>query len=135
MRAFAAKVFKSNAAAPEVPLGQAGEAVRLVDFKHIALQHGVVCVALNFNAVVGKHMPVVLDVLAEFEFGGVLQPRLEPGQHLVTRQLRGCVGVVVGQGNVGGLPRIDAETDADNLSSHLVDGGGFGIKRCELSHL
>ena len=64
MGAFATQIFKTDAAAPQMALGQAGQSVRLVHFEHIALQHGVVRVALHFNAVVGKHMAVVFDVLA-----------------------------------------------------------------------
>ena len=65
MRALAAQVLVVDAGAAQVPLGQAGEAVRLVHFEHVALQHGVVRVALHLDAVVGEHVAVVLDVLAE----------------------------------------------------------------------
>jgi hypothetical protein len=44
--------------------------------------------------VVGEHVAVVLDVLAELLGGLVLQPGLEARQHLVQRQLLGRVGAV-----------------------------------------
>ena len=44
---LAAQVFKADAAAPQMALGQTGQAMRLVNFEHIALQHGVVGIALH----------------------------------------------------------------------------------------
>ena len=63
---LAAQVFKREAATPQVAFGQAGQAVRHVHFQHVALQHGVMGIALHFDAMVSKHMAVVFDVLAEF---------------------------------------------------------------------
>ena len=37
--------------------------------EHIALQHGVVGIALHLDAVVGKHMAVVFDVLTQLGTG------------------------------------------------------------------
>ena len=66
VRALAAQALVADAAAAQVALGQTGQAVGLVHFQHITLQHGVVRVALHLDAVVGEHMAVVLDVLAQF---------------------------------------------------------------------
>ena len=95
VRAFAAQVFVGDALAARVALGQAGQVVGLVHFEHVALQHGVVRVALHLNAVVGEHMAVVLDVLAQLGVLGVFQPGLEAGEHFIQRQLRGRVGAFV----------------------------------------
>jgi len=120
VRALAAEFFVADATAAQVALGQAAQVVRLVHLQHVALQHGVVGVATHLNAVVGKHMAVVLDVLAQLERGGVLQPRLQARQHLVARELGGHVGVVVCQGHVGGLAWLHADGDAHDLGTHLV---------------
>ena len=130
---FAAQVFERDAAAPQVPGSQACEAVWFVHFKHIALQHGVVCVALYLNTVIGKYVAVVFDVLAKFEFYRVFQPWLKPGQNLITRQLSGRVRVVVGKRNVSSLPRFDTKADAYDLGAHLVKRGGLGVQRDQLS--
>jgi hypothetical protein len=114
---------------PSVALGQAGQAVGLVHFEHVALQHGVVHVALHFDAVVGEHMAVVFDVLAELVVLAVFQPGLEARQHLVARQLRGGVRPGVGQRNVGGLARLHAETDAHDFGAHFVERRGLGVQR------
>ena len=106
---LATQVFVADAAAPHMPLGQAGEVVGLVHLQHIALQHGVVGIALHLDAVIGKHMPVVFDVLPQFEVPRALQPGFEAGQHLVAGELRWGVRAVMGQGNVGGLPWLYAE--------------------------
>ena len=133
VRALAAQVFVVNAAAPGMPLGQTGQAVRLMHFEHIALQHGVMRVALHFNAVVGKHVAVVFDVLTQLGFGPVFQPGLEAGQHLVTRQLRWRVGVVVRERNIGGLAGRHAEADTDDFGAHLIKRRGFGIDCGQIS--
>ncbi len=83
VRAFAAQVFVADAFAASVALGQAGQVVGLVHFEHVALQHGVVRVALHLDAMIGEHMAVVLDVLAQLGVLGVLQPGLEAGEHFV----------------------------------------------------
>jgi hypothetical protein len=71
VRALAAQVFVADAGAAQVALGQAGQAVGLVHFQHVALQHGVVRIALHLDAVVGEHMAVVLDVLAQLGLWGL----------------------------------------------------------------
>ena len=135
MRALAAEIFVVDAAASQVALGQAGQAVRLVHFEHIALQHGVVHIALHFDAMVGKHMAVVLDVLAELVPGRVFQPGFEAGQHRVERQLLRCVRAGVAQRDVGGLTGRHAEADADDFGTHLVQRGGLGVQRHQLGGL
>jgi hypothetical protein len=90
-----------------VALGQAGQAMRLVHFQHIALQHGVVRIALHLDAVVGKHMAVVLDVLAQLGLRcGSSSQGFRRASTSSKRQLLGCVRVVVAQRDVGGLARL-----------------------------
>jgi hypothetical protein len=90
-------------------LRQAGQAVRHVHFQHIALQHGVVGIALHFNAVVGKDMAVVFDVLAQLFRCRVFQPRFEFGENFFAVQLLRRTGVAVGQRDIGCLARLDAK--------------------------
>ena len=109
--------------------------MRLVHFEHIALQHGVVVIALHLDAMVGKDVPVVLDVLAQLLLAAVLQPGLEPCQHLSARQLHGRVGIAVCQGNVGGLTGLDTQADANNFGAHFIERGGFGVHRHQVGTL
>ena len=126
--ALAAQVLKTDAAAPQVAQRQAGQTVGLVHFQHVALQHGVVHVAAHLDAMVGKHMAVVLDVLAELGRARILQPGPQPLQYLGARQLVGCAGIGMGQRDVGRRPRADAQADADDFSTHFVQRRGFGVQ-------
>ena len=132
---FATQVLITDAAAPEVALGQAGQAMRLVHFEHITLQHGVVCVSLYLDAMVGKHVAVVFDVLAQLVFAAIFQPGFEPRQHLVQRQLHWRIRACMAQRNIGRFAGLNAETDAHNLGAHFVQRGGFGIHGHQLSRL
>ena len=125
--ALAAQVFKAQSRATHVAQRQAGQTVWFVHFQHIALQHGVVGIALYFNAVVGKHMAVIFDVLTQFFVRGVFQPRFQFGQYLVAWQLNGCIRVAVRQWNVGGSANAGAQTNTDNFGAHFVERCGFGV--------
>jgi hypothetical protein len=114
---------------------QAGQIVRAVGFEHIGLQHGVVRIAAHGDAVVGKHMLVVFDMLAQLLLAGVFQPGLEPGQHHVHIELLGHVHALVAQRNIGGLAHGHAEGDADDAGHHLVQRIGLGIQRRQLGGL
>ena len=124
---FAAQVFKADAAAAQVALSQAGQAMRLVHFQHIALQHGVVAIALHLDTVVGKYMAVVFDVLAQLGPGRVLQPGLEPRQHLGQRQLCGRARVVVRQRNVSGCSGFHAQAQPHYPGLHRIDRGRLRV--------
>ena len=121
MRAFAAQVFVVQPFAAHMALGQASEAVGLVHFQHIALQHGVVRVARHLNAVVGHDVAVVFDVLAQLLNGWVFKPRFELDQHFIHRQLHGCIAIAVRQRDVAGLARFDRKAQTHNLGAHGVE--------------
>ena len=135
VRALAGDIHVIDAAATQMPFGQAGQPMRLVDFEHIALQHRVVRIALHFDAMVGQHMPVVFDVLAELGPRRVFQPRLEPRQHLTPRQLRGHIAIAVSQRNIGCDARLGAERDSDDLGLHLDQRAGLGVDRHQFRRL
>ena len=120
VRALAAQVFIRNATAPQVALGKAGQTVGFVHFEHVALQHGVVRIPLDLNAMVGEDMAVVLDVLPQFELARVFQPGLEFAQDFVHGQLLGRIGPGVGQRDVRGFARFHAEGNAHDLGLHFV---------------
>ena len=132
---LAAQVFIADTAAPQVAQSQAGQPVRLVHLEHIALQHGVVHIALHLDAVVGEYMAVVLDVLAQLGPAGVLQPGFQAGQHLSPGQLLGRTRVVVGQRHIGGLTRLHRKAHAHDLGAHLIKRGGLGVKRHQICRL
>ena len=89
--ALAAQVFVADASAAHMAQRETRQIVRAVSLQHIGLQHGVVGIATHGDAVVGKHMLVVFDMLAQLLLAGVFQPGLEPGQHHVHVQLLGHI--------------------------------------------
>ena len=103
-----------------------------VHFQNIALQHGVVHIALHLNAMVGQHMAVIFDVLTDFVLEWVFQPRLELVQHLVDGQLRRGIGCVVRQRDVSRHPRRHAQADAHELRLHFNQRRGFGVQGHQL---
>ena len=133
--ALAAQVFVADAAAIHMAQRQAGQIVRAVGFEHIGLQHGVVRIAAHGDAVVGKHMLVIFDMLAQLLPGRILEPGPEPGQHLVQIELLGHVHALVAQRNIGGLAHGHAEGNADDAGHHLVQRIGLGIQRGQLGGL
>ena len=138
MCALAAHVFIRQSFAAQVPVGQTFQTVRLVHFQHITLQHGVVCIALHFNAMVGKHMAVVFHMLTQFVFAVIFQPRLELLQHVLQRQLRWGICGVMRQWNVGSLSCGHTHADAHQLRLHFHQRCGLGVQRhqrCVLQHI
>ena len=107
----------------------------LVHFQNIALQHGVVCIALHLDAVVRHDVAVVFDVLTHLVHGRVFKPWFEFGQHLIDGQLRGRIAIAVCERDVAGFAGFDGETQTHNLSAHGVDRGGFRVKRHQLGGL
>ena len=127
--ALAAQVFVIEALAPQVALGEAREAVLAVRLEHVALKQRVELPAAHGDADVGEHVRVVLDVLADLGRVRVLEPRPQPRDHLVERQLVGRARVVVAQRHVRGLARLDRERDADDARAHRVERVGLGVER------
>ena len=56
--------------------------------EHIGFEQGIMHHALERNAVIGKHMTIVFQMLADFVLIGIFQPRLEFRQNGIQIQLR-----------------------------------------------
>ncbi len=96
----------------------------------IGLEHGVIAHALDPDAVIGQHMGVVLQVVAQFWVLGILEQRFQRREHPGTRQLRRRAGVVMGQWHIGRDTRFDTERHADDLGDHVVEARGLRVE-CE----
>ena len=92
-------------------------------------------IALHADAVVGQHMLVVLDVLAQLFAARVFQPGFELGQHQVHRQLLRHIQAFMAQRHIRGLAHLHAEGDADDAGLHFVERIGFGVQRRQLGRL
>ena len=127
MHPFAAHVFVSQTRAANMPQCQTGQVVRLVNFQHITLQHGVMRIAAHLNALIGKHMPVVFNVLAHLELEWVFKPGLELGQNFLQGQLHRRIRAFMSQGQIGCLTRFDTPADAHQIGTHGIEGCGLGV--------
>ena len=81
--------------------GQRFHIVALVRFEHITLQQSVVGVAEHGNAMIGEHMQIVFDVLAELVFAGIFQPWAQFVEGEVEIQLIRRTGIDVAQWQIG----------------------------------
>ena len=126
--ALAADIRIGDRREAQVALGERVHVVRAVGFQHVGLQQGVVGDAAQGDAVVGEHVGVVLEVLAELGVLVRLQPGAELLQHLGQGQLRRHVRTAVRQRQVGGLARLDRERHPDQLRRHRVEAGGLGVE-------
>ncbi len=94
----------------------------------VGLEHGVVAHALDVDVVVGQHVGIVLQMLAELGQLRILQQRLQRREHPRARQLFGRAGIVVRERHIGGDTGLDAERDADDLGIHVVQARGLGVE-------
>ena len=120
MGAFATQIFIGDAGSAYMSQRQAAEAVGLVHFKNITLQHGVVRITMHFNAHIGKHMTVIFNVLTHLEFEWVFEPSFEFGKHLIHGQLHRRIGAIMAQRQVGRFARLHAPADAHQIGAHGV---------------
>ncbi len=87
------------------------------------------------DAVIGQHIEIIFQVLAQLGLAGIFQQGFQLFQHLVAIQLIGGTGVVVGQGDVGGLAGLHGEGDADDACLHVAQAGGLRIEGEQLGPL
>ena len=97
--------------------------------QHIGLEHGVVALAGQGNAVVAQHMRVVLQVMADLVMVRAFQQGLELGQRRLAVQLVGCAGVMVRQRQVGRLAHLGTERHAHDARLGVIQAGGLGVQR------
>ena len=98
----------------------------------IGLEHRVEAHAGEIDAIVGEHVRVVLEMVAELCALGIFENRLKRSEHPVTIELLRRTRVVMVQGHVGSHARLDAERYPDNLGAHVVEAGRLRIERKQL---
>ena len=125
--ALAADLDEGDRAPAQVTLRQRIHVMAAMRLQHVALQQRVVRDAGQPDAVVGKHVTVVLQMLAHLAVMLALQPVAQPGQRGVERQLIGRAGIAVCQRDVAGLVRLHRQRQPDQPRLHRIERGGFGI--------
>ena len=108
-RALAGDVGVADRLHTEMAPGETVHIVRPLRLEHVGLQQCVVSNAGQRDAVVGEHVLIVLDVLADFFPGRILEPWFQSPEHVVDRQLREHTRVAVGQRDIRGSSRFERE--------------------------
>ena len=84
------------------------------------------------QAVVGEHVHVVLQVLADLAMVRALEPRPQRGKRRVEVKLFGHAGIAVRERDVAGLQRLDRQRDADQARRHRIERGRFSVDAGEV---
>ena len=127
--ALACDILKVDGFPAQILQGQAIHVVaRGRGIQHIGFQHRVEGDSPQGNIMIGQYTSIILQVLSDLGQALVLEQGLELRQDLVPVQLRRGSRVVVTKGDIGGLPRFNAERNAHHPGLHVVKAGGLSIK-------
>ncbi len=117
--------------------GEIIHAVRtLARVERVRHQHGVI-ERRHVDAVLGEHVEVVLDVLADLEDRRILEQRLQQRQCFHDRHLHDAVvgakveaagAGAMGERHVARFSRRDGHGETDQLGHHGIDRGRFGVE-------
>ena len=127
--AFAGDRFESDGLLAQVLPGQRVHVVtRPYGIEYVGLQHGVFRNAFQVDAVVGQHVLVVFEVLAELGFLRVFQQRFQLVQHCFPVQLFRGAHIIVAKWHVGSLAGLNGKGHTNDIGVHITQAGGLGIK-------
>ena len=108
--AFAGDGFESDGLLAQVLHGQRVHVVtRPYGIEHVGLQHGVFRNAFQMYAMIGQHVLVVFEVLAELGFLRVFQQWFQLIQHCVPVQLFRGAHIIVAKWHVGSLVGLNGK--------------------------
>ena len=111
----------------QMPARQTIQIMRQMRFQHIRLQQCIVRNAVQHDSMIGKYMPVVLQVLPHLEFIRILQPRLESLQHLFSIQLCRYSLILMRQRDVRCLAGFNTQRNTHQFSFHWIQTGCFSV--------
>ena len=110
-----------------MPRSKAVHIVRPVAFQYVGLEQRIVLDTRQAHAVIGEHMHVVFDVLAELRSGCVLKPRFESLQSAVPIELLGHPRVTMGKREVSRMAWLDRQGNTDDSCLHGIETGCFRV--------
>ena len=125
---FAGDVFVVDGLVTQQPEGEVIHVMALGRIQHVGFEHGVMLDTFHLDTVIGKHMGIIFQVLADLADLAVLQQRLKRTQHLVFTQLLRSADIVMSERYIGGLSFFDREGHADHAGIHVIQAGGLGIE-------
>ena len=106
------------------------EVVRLVRLEHVRLEQRVVRDAAQRDAVIGEHVLVVLQVLAELRAARCRQATARDASSTCSPiQLRRRAGIAMAERNVSGARGRRRQRDADDLGRHRIGARRFDVDR------
>ncbi len=126
--AFARHINITDGFYIEMAQRQAVHVMRLMALQHVRLQQRIALYATQHNAVIGKDVFVVFQVLPDLLVLSALQPWPESGKRLAAIQLIRRTGVYMRQRQIGRLVRRDGKGNADQLCFHHIKTGRLGIQ-------
>ena len=135
VHAFAGDLVVRQRLDVEVAHRQVVHVVRPVRLDDVRLEQRVVRGAGEHDAVIGKRVLIVLDVLADLLVLVAREPRRERRENAIAIELIGRAGVAMSDGDVASMPRLDAQRDADDFGVHRIEARRLGIERRELRRL
>ena len=94
-------------------LGERAHVVAQMRLQHVGLEQRVVHHAAQRHAVIGEHVLIVLEVLAELGLICVLEPGPQQSQGAFHAQLRRRAGVVVRKRQIRRPPGLGAKRHAN----------------------
>lgn len=97
------------------PFGQAVHVMSPVRFEDIGFQQGIVNDPLQPDTVIGEHMAVILEILADFVFLRVFQPGFEFVENGLQWKLLALFHAVMSERNVSGMTGFDGEGNSDEV--------------------
>jgi hypothetical protein len=113
-----------------------GELVHAVPVQagiEIEAHHDGVVIGRDVDAGAAEHDHVVLQIVPDLEDGGVLEQRLELGEHHravdLFRLLGEHVGAAMADRDIAGEIGMERHRHADQLGAGRVDAGGLGVDR------
>ncbi len=129
-RALAGDILEVDGVVVQVLLGQRVHVVpRRGAIEHVALEHGVVDDPTHRDRVARQDAHVVFEVLSDLRPLRVLEQWPQALEDPLPGKLIRGAGIGVRQRNIGRLPGLDAEREADQLGPHVVQVRRFGVER------
>ena len=117
------QIGDGNCGVTEFGFGEAIEFVGGFGLNQVMRYHRVEDLVVESEASNGEHLVVKFEMVGDGLFVGVSKDGLQPFQKLLFRPICTC----------GGDPKSrlsgHRKRDADQLSGHHIQGGGFGVKR------
>ena len=126
---FTGHLFISRGQMTQIQTGHIIHAMTGCDrIQDIGSQHGVEIPACQMNAMIFQYMCIIFQMMPNFLYRLIFQNWFDLRQNYFTIQLLRCAFIIMCQGNIISILRIEGDRETDNLCNTIIQTGGFGIK-------